>query len=89
VGHAPQAIDRRARLVFASSLSLNALGQLAYNWQLAADWNPFPAPADLLFLRHGFGYLLGFLSLMYHPGQPALVCQTQPWRSLQLRTGLA
>jgi diguanylate cyclase (GGDEF)-like protein len=73
VGHAPQAIDRRARRVFASALSLNALGQLAYNWQLAADWNPFPAPADLLFLCLGFGYLLGFLSLMHHPGQPAVL----------------
>ena len=32
---------------------LVALGQMVWNVQVALDWNPFPAPADLLFLAGG------------------------------------
>ncbi len=32
---------------------LIALGQMVWNLQVALDWNPFPAPADLLFLAAG------------------------------------
>ncbi len=37
-------------LVFAL---LVTLGQLVWNLQVALDWNPFPAPADLFFLAGG------------------------------------
>ncbi|MBL7091361.1 bifunctional diguanylate cyclase/phosphodiesterase [Acidovorax sp.] len=32
---------------------LVAVGQIVWNVQVALDWNPFPAPADLLFLAGG------------------------------------
>ena len=73
VGHAPLPADNRARRLFAFALTLMLLGQLAYNVQVALDWNPFPAPADVLFLMVGLGYLLGFLSLLHHPDQPGVL----------------
>jgi diguanylate cyclase (GGDEF)-like protein len=69
VGHAEQAIDNRARRIFAITLALTLLGQLVYMAQLASGWNPFPAPADLLFLTLGPGMALGFMSLLHLPGQ--------------------
>jgi diguanylate cyclase (GGDEF)-like protein len=73
VGQAEIAIDRRARGLFAVALTLMLAGQLAYNVQVALDWNPFPAPADVLFMMLGLGYLVGFLSLMHRPDRPGVL----------------
>ena len=45
--------DRALHTVLLSFAVLVALGQMVWNVQVALDWNPFPAPADLLFLAGG------------------------------------
>ena len=45
--------DRALHTGLLSFAVLVALGQMVWNVQVALDWNPFPAPADLLFLAGG------------------------------------
>ena len=54
------AAERQAKLAFALALSALALGQLIFHLQVLFGWNPFPSPADALFLLVGVGFMLGF-----------------------------
>ncbi len=69
----PDAVDQRARRIFAVGLTLLLLAQLAYVAQLLLGALPVLAPSDVLFVAPGFAYLLGFLSLMRRPGEPPVL----------------
>ncbi len=42
------------------------LGQLLWNIQVFIGWNPFPSPADLLFLAVGAFWLIGLMHALQH-----------------------
>lgn len=44
--------------------ALLALGQMAWNLQVAVGWNPFPAPADALYLLAGPAWTLALLGAL-------------------------
>ncbi len=54
--------ERQTRWWFAVGLTAYALGQVLWDIQVAAGWNPFPAPADIFYLLLGVCCVRGLLS---------------------------
>jgi diguanylate cyclase (GGDEF)-like protein len=71
-------LDRRARRIFAVSLLLMLVGQLAYAVQSVMDWAAPLAPSDLFFIALGLGYIVGFVGLLDDPAKPPV------WRRVGL-----
>ena len=55
------AAERTIRLVLAAGAGLILAGQLVWNLQVASGWNPFPTPADALFLMAATMWIAGWL----------------------------
>ncbi len=63
--------NRPARFWFLSGLIGVTLGQIAWDLQMAFDWNPFPAPSDALYLSLGFSLIAAMASeLAKNLGRP-------------------
>ncbi|TAJ23285.1 MAG: response regulator [Planctomycetota bacterium] len=61
---------RASRLCFALGLSCYALGQIAWDVQVACGWNPFPGPSDALFVMLGPALMVGlYLETRANPVQ--------------------
>ena len=54
--------ERTMRWWFAVGLTAYAIGQVLWDIQVAADWNPFPAPADIFYLLLGVCCVRGLLA---------------------------
>jgi signal transduction histidine kinase/CheY-like chemotaxis protein len=69
--HGADAAVRRERGCFAATLGCYALGQFAWDLQVALGWNPFPGPSDALFVLLGPGMLVGLLlrTRQFSPGE--------------------
>jgi len=57
---------------FARGLAGLAIGQLLWNLQMLAGWNPFPAPSDAFFLTLGLAILIGVLRELRRRTPPSL-----------------
>ena len=73
VQHANSA-ERGVRLALAAGAGLILLGQLVWNLQVAFGWDPFPTPADAIFLIAAIIWISGWLI--------AIVRNTPPERLL-------
>ena len=51
--HGAPVENRKPRRWFALGLTAQALGQIAWDIQVAVGWNPFPGPSDLFFVSLG------------------------------------
>ena len=54
--------ERQTRWWFAVGLTAYAIGQVLWDIQVAAGWNPFPAPADIFYLLLGVCCVRGLLA---------------------------
>lgn len=65
------AANRDARRWFAYGLILWAVGQMAWNIQIASGWTAYAAPSDAFFLALGPCFVIGFLhAIRNHQARP-------------------